>query len=33
MEYLAKVRDGSEGGKIVNDYWTTQVIGAQLGEN
>jgi len=33
MEYLAKVRDGSDGGKIVNGYWTIQVIGAQLGEN
>ena len=33
MEYLAKVRDGSEDGAIVNGYWTTQVIGAQLGEN
>ncbi len=33
MEYLAKVRDGSEGGQIVNGYWTTQVIGAHLGEN
>ena len=25
MEYLAKVRDGSDGGQIVNGYWTTQV--------
>lgn len=33
MEYLAKVRDGSDGGQIVNGYWTTQIIGAQLGEN
>jgi len=33
MEYLAKVRDGSDGGQIVNGYWTTQVIGAQLGKN
>ena len=33
MEYLAKVRDGSDGGQIVNGYWTTQVIGTQLGEN
>ncbi len=33
MEYLAKVRDGSDGGQIVKGYWTTQVIGAQLGEN
>ena len=27
------MRDGSDGGQIVNGYWTTQVIGAQLGEN
>lgn len=33
MEYLAKVRDGSDGGAIVNGYCTTQVIGARLGEN
>lgn len=33
MEYLTKVRDGSEGGEIVNGYWTTQVIGVRLGEN
>jgi len=33
MEYLAKVRDGSDGSAIVNGYWTTQVIGAQLGKN
>jgi len=33
MEYLAEVRDGSEGGEIVNGYWTTQVIGARLGES
>ena len=33
MEYLTKVRDGSDGGQIVNGYWTTQVIGAELGEN
>lgn len=33
MEYLAKVRDGSEDGKIVNGYWTLQITGAHLGEN
>ncbi len=33
MEYLAKVRDGSDGGAIVNGYWTTQIIGARLSEN
>lgn len=33
MEYLAKVRDGSDGGTIVNGYWTVQVIGAELGKH
>ncbi len=33
MEHLAKVRDGSDGGTIVNGYWSTQVIGASLGSN
>lgn len=33
MEYLATVRDGSEDGRLVNGYWTTQVIAAELGEN
>jgi len=33
MEYLATVRDGSEGGDLVNGYWTTQVVGAELGKN
>lgn len=33
MEYLARVRDGSEGGEIVNGYWTTQVIGAKPGNH
>lgn len=33
MQYLAMVRDGSEGGPIVNGYWTTQVIGAELNKN
>ena len=32
MEYLARVRDGSEG-EIANGYWTTQVIGAKPGSN
>lgn len=32
MEYLARVRDGSDGGSIVNGYWTIQVIGAELGK-
>src|SRR5699024_2995286 len=31
MEYLARVRDGSAGGEIINGYWTTQVVGAHLG--
>jgi hypothetical protein len=33
MEYLATVRDGSEGGDLVNGYWTTQVVGAELDKN
>lgn len=33
MEHLAKVRDGSDGGEIVNGYWTIQVLGARLSEN
>jgi hypothetical protein len=33
MEHLARVRDGSEGGQIVNGYWTTQIIGAELDKN
>lgn len=33
MEYLATVRDGSEGGELVNGYWTTQVVGAELDKN
>ena len=32
MEYLARVRDGSDGGTIVNGYWTNQVIAAELGK-
>jgi len=32
MEYLARVRDGSEG-EIANGYWTTQVIGAKPGSH
>ena len=30
MEYLARVRDGSSGGAIVNGYWTNQVIAAEV---
>jgi len=33
MEYLATVRDGSDRGQLVNGYWTTQVIAAELGNN
>ncbi len=33
IEYLAKVRDGSDGVTIVNGYWTVQVIGAELGKH
>jgi len=30
MEYLARVRDGSEGGEIVEGYWTHQVIACEV---
>jgi len=33
MEYLAMVRDGSDGGAIVNGYWSNQVIAAELNSN
>ena len=33
MEYLAQVRDGSDGGEIVDGYWTNQVIATELNSN
>jgi hypothetical protein len=33
MEYLAQVHDGSEGGEIVDGYWTNQVIATEAGSN
>ena len=33
MEYLAKVRDGSEGGEIVDGYWTNQVVASDVDSN
>jgi len=30
MEYLAKVRDGSENGEIIDGYWTTQVVASDV---
>ena len=33
MEYLARVRDGSEGGEIVEGYWTNQVIASEVNSN
>jgi hypothetical protein len=33
MEYLTQVRDGSEGGEIVDGYWTNQVIATEVGSN
>jgi len=33
MEYLAEVRDGSQGGKIVKGYWTNQVIATEVNSN
>jgi len=32
MEYLALVRDGSDGGELKNGYWTCNVTGAEVGE-
>ena len=31
MEYLAKLRNGSDGGEIVDGYWTNQVIATEIG--
>jgi hypothetical protein len=33
MEYLAEVRDGSQGGQIVKGYWTNQVIATEVNSN
>lgn len=33
MEYLAMVHDGSDGGAIVNGYWSNQVIATELKSN
>ena len=33
MEYLAQVRDGSDGGAIVDGYWTNQVIATEIDSN
>ncbi len=33
MEYLALVRDGSEGGEIVDGYWTNQVVASDVDSN
>jgi len=33
MEYLAMVHDGSDGGAIVNGYWSNQVIATELNSN
>ena len=33
MEYLALVRDGSEGGEIVDGYWTNQVVASDVYSN
>lgn len=33
MEYLARVRDGSAGGEIVDGYWTKQVIASEVGRD
>ena len=33
MEYMATVRDGSDGGELVDGYWTNQVIASEVGSN
>ena len=33
MEYLAQVRDGSDGGAIVDGYWTNQVVATEIDSN
>jgi hypothetical protein len=33
MEYLARVRNGSAGGEIVDGYWTKQVIASEVGRD
>ena len=33
MEYLARVRDGSEDGELVDGYWTNQVIASEVDSN
>ncbi len=33
MEYLTTVRDGSDGGELVDGYWTNQIVAAEVGSN
>jgi len=33
MEYMATVRDGSDGGELVDGYWTNQVIASEVGSD
>ena len=33
MEYLARVRDGSEDGELVDGYWINQVIASETDSN
>jgi len=33
MEYMATVRDGSDGGELVDGYWTNQVIASDVDSN
>jgi len=33
MEHMATVRDGSDGGELVDGYWTNQIIAAEVGSN
>ena len=33
MEHLTTVRDGSDGGELVDGYWTNQIIATEVGSN
>jgi len=33
MEHMAIVRDGSDGGELVDGYWTNQVVASEVGSN
>jgi hypothetical protein len=33
MEHMATVRDGSDGGELVDGYWTNQVVASEVGSH